>query len=108
MSWDDTARMSCGCEGKRCSTFLDCWTPGSLVEKKKFPSTTGLRSTKSATRTNNKIVIASMTHCALNQDGLVAMEAHITRFNAVANGSVKGRIYGNHFKSRSALRIYAA
>ena len=68
--------MSCGCEGKRWSTFLDCWTPGSLVEKKKFSSTTGLRSTKSATRTNNKIVIANMTHCSPNQESFFAMEAH--------------------------------
>jgi len=34
--------MSCGCEGKRCSTFLDCWTPGSLVEKEKVSIYYGL------------------------------------------------------------------
>src|SRR5207253_8540121 len=42
------------CDGKRCSIFLDCWNCGSLVEKKKFSSTTGLRSTNTATRTKDR------------------------------------------------------
>src|SRR5881396_3307750 len=62
--------MSCGCDGKRCSIFLDCPNPGSLVEKKKFSSTTGLRSTRAATSPNNTTVTASIHQCAANQTGL--------------------------------------
>src|SRR5438128_5268695 len=64
MSRDDTARITSGCDGKRCSIFLDCPNPGSLVEKKKFSSTTGLRSTKTATSTNKTTVKASISQCA--------------------------------------------
>src|SRR6267143_89226 len=70
MSRDDTARITSGCDGKRCSIFLDCPNPGSLVEKKKFSSTTGLRSTKSATRTNKKAVTASIHQCAPDGSGI--------------------------------------
>src|SRR5207244_11654597 len=66
MSPEETARTSCGCDGKRCSIFLDCPNPGSLVEKKKFSSTTGLRSTNTTTSTNNTAVTASMSQCAPN------------------------------------------
>src|SRR6266581_4361348 len=69
MSLEDTARMSCGCDGKRCSIFLDCPNPGSLVEKKKFSSTTGLRSTNTATRTNKTAVTASIHQCAPEPSG---------------------------------------
>src|SRR5436190_23688910 len=71
MSPEETARTSCGCDGKRCSIFLDCPNPGSLVEKKKFSSTTGLRSTNAATSTNNTTVTASISQCAANQLGLL-------------------------------------
>src|SRR5947208_12267866 len=64
MSLEDTATTSCGCDGKRCSIFLDCPNPGSLVEKKKFSSTTGLRSTNTATKMNNTAVTASISQCA--------------------------------------------
>ena len=60
MSREETARMTSGCDGKRRSIFFVCWTPGSLVEKKKFSSTTGLRSTNVATSANNTPVIASI------------------------------------------------
>src|SRR5207244_13047863 len=66
MSPEETARTSCGCDGKRCSIFLDCPNPGSLVEKKKFSSTTGLRSTNTATSTNNTTVTASISQCVPN------------------------------------------
>src|SRR5207244_12329701 len=66
MSPEETARTSCGCDGKRCSIFLDCPNPGSLVEKKKFSSTTGLRSTNTTTSTNNTAVTASISQCVPN------------------------------------------
>ena len=62
--------MSCGCDGKRCSIFLDCPNPGSLVEKKKFSSTTGLRSTSAATSPSNRTVIASIHQCAARGSGI--------------------------------------
>src|SRR5438874_13136207 len=80
ISWDDTARISCGCDGKRCSTFLDSRTPGSLVEKQKFSSTDGLRSTKTATRTNNKAETPSIHQRVPNPTRFFAMEQSITRF----------------------------
>src|ERR1041385_725749 len=70
MSLEETARMSCGWDGKCCSIFLDCPNPGSLVEKKKFSSTTGLRSTKAATSPNNTTVTASIHQCALAPSGI--------------------------------------
>src|SRR5438046_9935265 len=79
ISWDDTARISCGCDGKRCSTFLDSRTPGSLVEKKKFSSTAGLRSTKTATRTNNTPVSLSISQCVPNQISFFAIDKLIDR-----------------------------
>src|SRR5439155_944422 len=63
ISREDTARMSSGCDGKRRSIFLDCPNPGSLVEKKNFSSTTGLRSTKAATSPSNPTVTASIHEC---------------------------------------------
>src|SRR4051794_27301921 len=42
----DTARINSGRDGKVSSSFVDCFTCGSLAEKKKFWSTTGLRSTR--------------------------------------------------------------
>src|SRR4030095_1801680 len=81
ISWDDTARISCGCDGKRCSTFWDSRTLRSPVEKKKFSSTTGLRSTKTATTTNNKAVNPSISQCVPNQRRFFAMERNITRFD---------------------------
>src|SRR5437773_935142 len=81
ISWDETARISCGCDGKRCSTVLDSRTPGSLVEKKKFSSTAGLRSTKTATMTNNTAVTPSISQCVPNQTRFFAMERNITRFD---------------------------
>src|SRR5438128_2115728 len=65
MSRDDTARITSGWDGKRCSIFLDWPNPGSLVEKKKFSSTTGLRLTNTATITNNATVTASICQCVL-------------------------------------------
>src|SRR5437016_13265167 len=82
MSRDDTARITSGCDGKRCSIFLDCWNCGSLVEKKKFSSTTGLRSTNTATRTNNATVIPSIHQCAPNCTGNV--ETAVLKFIASA------------------------
>src|SRR5207253_2197361 len=70
------------CDGKRCSIFLDCWNCGSLVEKKKFSSTTGLRSTNTATRTNNATVIPSIHQCAPNRTGI--FETAVLRFIASA------------------------
>src|SRR5436305_13219949 len=64
MSLEDTARISCGCDGKRFSIFLDRPNPGSRMEKKKLSSTTGLRSTKTATSTNKTTVKASISQCA--------------------------------------------
>src|SRR5947199_10632056 len=78
MSLEDTATTSCGCDGKRCSIFLDCPNPGSLVEKKKFSSTTGLRSTNTATSTNNTAVIASISQCALNRVSSLGRVSFIT------------------------------
>ena len=49
-----------------CSIFLVCWIPGSFVEKKKFWSTTGVRSTNVATSTNTTPVITSINHCDPN------------------------------------------
>src|SRR5438046_9060992 len=71
MSLDDTAKITSGWDGKRCSIFLDWRNPGSLVEKKKFSSTTGLRSTNAAISTNNTTVTASISQCAANQLGLL-------------------------------------
>src|SRR2546428_426714 len=65
MSGEETARMTSGSDGNRCSIFLDCPNPGSLVEKKKFSSTTGLRLTNPATITNNATVTASICQCVL-------------------------------------------
>src|SRR5438132_9449229 len=84
MSLEETARTSCGCEGKRCSIFLDCPNPGSLVEKKKFSSTTGLRSTNTATKTNNTMVMASISQCAPKRAHFLAMEEIITRFDVLS------------------------
>jgi len=52
---------------------------------KTFSFQPGVQQSKKVRLTEKIQAIASMTHCALNQDGLIAMEAHITRFNAVAN-----------------------
>jgi hypothetical protein len=61
--------------------LLDSRTPGSPVEKKKFSSTDGLRSTKTATTTNNKAVNPSISQCVPNKTRLFAMEGNITRFD---------------------------
>src|ERR1051326_7643257 len=53
MSRDETVKITSVRDGKRCSIFFVCWMPGSLVEKKKFSSTTGFKSTSVATITNN-------------------------------------------------------
>src|SRR5207245_8652781 len=87
-SRDDTARRTSGCDGKRCSIFLDCPNPGSLVEKKKFSSTTGLRSTNTATSTNNTAVIASISQCASNRVSLLgngSFIASISRGHAIVS-----------------------
>ena len=63
ISRDDTARITSGCDGKRRSIFLVWRIPGSLVEKKKFSSTTGLRSTNIATSTNKTAVMINITQC---------------------------------------------
>ena len=67
MSLEETARITCGCEGKSLSISRDCWNAGSLVEKKKFSSTTGFRSTKNATSASSTPVIASISQCAPGQ-----------------------------------------
>src|SRR5213080_178685 len=67
ISRDDTVRISSGRDGKRCSIFLDWRNWGSLVEKKKFSSTTGLRSTRAATSTNKATVSASIHQCVPNR-----------------------------------------
>src|SRR5438477_3077736 len=64
ISLEETASTSCGWDGKLLSILFDCAKPGSLVEKKKFSSTTGLRSTNTATRTNRTAVTASISQCA--------------------------------------------
>src|SRR5260370_37953195 len=79
MSLEDTATTSCGCDGKRCSIFLDCPNPGSLVEKKKFSSTTGLRSTNTATSTNKTTVKASISQCAPGSFFQIANRTFIDR-----------------------------
>src|SRR6266481_6123256 len=66
MSRDDTARITSGCDGKLCSIFLVCWIPGSFVEKKKFWSTTGVRSTNAATSTSSTPPITSINQCDPN------------------------------------------
>src|SRR6266513_5096263 len=70
MSLDDTAKMTSGWDGKRCSIFWDWRNPGSLVEKKKFSSTTGLRSTRAATSTNKATVTASISQCVPNRTAI--------------------------------------
>src|SRR5438094_10643341 len=82
MSLEDTARISCGCDGKRFSIFLDCPNPGSRVEKKKLSSTTGLRSTKTATRTNKRAVTAIIYQCAPKRSGV--FETKVSSFIASA------------------------
>src|SRR5437588_1021838 len=64
ISLEETASTSCGWDGKLLSILFDCAKPGSLVEKKKFSSTTGLRSTNTATRMNNTAATASISQCA--------------------------------------------
>src|SRR5439155_18224541 len=71
ISRDDTVRISSGRDGKCCSIFLDSRNPGTLVEKKKISTTTGLRSTNAAPSTNNPTVMASISQCAPNQLGLL-------------------------------------
>src|SRR5207302_5889343 len=66
ISRDDTARITSGCDGKRRSIFLVWRIPGSLVEKKKFWSTTGFRSTNVATRRNNPPVMININQCDRN------------------------------------------
>src|SRR5436853_3732389 len=78
MSLEDTATTRCGCYGKRCSIFLDCPNPGSLVAKKKFSSTTGLRSTNTSTSTNNTAVTASISQCASSRVSLLGSVSFIT------------------------------
>ena len=51
------------------------------MEKKKFSSTAGLRSTKTATMTNNTAVTPSISQCVPNQTRFFAMERNITRFD---------------------------
>src|SRR5438552_942532 len=80
MSPEETARTSCGCDGKRCSIFLDCPNPGSLVEKKKFSSATGLRSTRAATSPNKTTVTASIHQCAPERSGI--FETNVLSFIA--------------------------
>ena len=70
MSCDDTARINSDGEGKRCSIFFDWRICGSLVEKKKFSSTTGLKLTRVATRPNNTTVKSSTHQCAPSEAGL--------------------------------------
>src|SRR5437660_11033561 len=64
ISLEETASTSCGWDGNCWSIFFDCPKPGSLVEKKKFSSTTGLRSTNTATRINNAAATASISQRA--------------------------------------------
>src|SRR5438132_13386776 len=72
--------MSSDGDEKCCSIFLDWPNWGSLVEKKKFSSTCGLRSTKAATSPNNTTVAASIHQCAPGR----IMEANIIQFDAAA------------------------
>src|SRR4051812_19294683 len=55
--------MISGCEGNRSSICFDCRNCGSRDEKKKFSSTTGLRSTRAATKTKSPSVTSSICQC---------------------------------------------
>ena len=79
MSRDDTAKMTSGCDGKRRSIFFVCRIPGSLVEKKKFSSTTGFRSTNVATNTNKTPVMININQWDPNGIAL----RRLARFNDV-------------------------
>src|SRR6266568_3663622 len=102
MSRDDTARITSGCDGKRCSIFLDCPNPGSLVEKKKFSSTTGLRSTKAATRTNKAAVTASIHQCAPAPSGIFEMSlpsfiaSALADYETVVSSRQRGQVVQQH------------
>src|SRR6266403_2931041 len=63
MSCDETARTNSEGDGKRCSIFFDWRNCGSLVEKKKFSSTTGLRATRNPTTPKSTAVISSISQC---------------------------------------------
>src|SRR5947209_6938038 len=63
MSFDDTARINSDGEGKLRSIFLDWPSCGSLLEKKKFSSTCGLRSTTTATNANSTAVTKNINQC---------------------------------------------
>ncbi len=67
---DRIDRLDLLSESLDCSIFLDCPNPGSRVEKKKFSSTTGFRSTRIATSANNTTVTASIHQCAPDQISL--------------------------------------
>src|SRR5262249_54559088 len=58
------------------SIFFDCLNSGSRVEKKKFSSTTGRRSTKNATQPKRTAVVASASQRAPNQIGLLVICAN--------------------------------
>src|SRR6266566_4703007 len=98
--------MSSGCDGKRRSISLDCPNPGSLVEKKKFSSTTGLRSTRAATRTNKTAVTASIHQCAPEPSG--TFDSSLPSFIAVNAGRLRIDLNDFHRTFRQRLHERAS
>src|SRR6266404_8794660 len=73
MSREETAKTTCVCDGNCLSIFFVWRNCGSLLEKKKFSSTTGLRSTKAATSPKSTAVSNSIHQCAPTKPGLVTI-----------------------------------
>src|SRR6267143_3366838 len=96
MSRDDTAKITSVCEGNCFSIFFVWRSCGSFVEKKKFSSTTGLRSTKAATTPKSTTVTSSIHQCAPNKPGLLTMEK-TTRFELEANETCSRVPWGTHW-----------
>src|SRR2546423_11703374 len=73
MSREETVKITSVGDGNCFSIFFVWRNCGSPVEKKKFSSTTGLRSTKNATTANSPAVSASIHQCAPNKPSLLTM-----------------------------------
>src|SRR6266480_7329846 len=78
MSRAETTNRRSGSEGKCSSTFFSWPKAGSLVAKKKFSSTTGLRSTNASTSTKSTAVTASISQCASSRVSLLGSVSFIT------------------------------
>src|SRR5205085_6035613 len=107
MSCDDTAKITSVCDGNCFSIFLVWRSWGSLLEKKKFSSTTGFRSTKAATSAKSTPVTSNINQCAPNKPCLLTMRQHLPDLAfwpaGLLIGTVTQRIidYDNSFRSSS-------